>query len=157
MKILIIYVTLTIVNVILQTVCHIGQVKWKKIPAATISAIAYGIYTVVIVYTMCNLPLWAKVLVVALINFIGVFIVKFIEEKKQKEKLWKVEVAILNGWKEDMRILLDKAQIPYNYIEGVGRYTIFNIFCSTCTQSTAVKEIIKKYNVKYFVSESKTL
>ena len=47
--------------------------------------------------------------------------------------------------------------ISYNYIEGIGKYTIFNIFCVTQKQSIAVKEILKAYNAKYFVSESKTL
>ena len=51
----------------------------------------------------------------------------------------------------------NKKKIPYNYIEGVGKYTIFNVFCSNQEQSTAVKEILKAYRAKYFVSESKTL
>ena len=49
------------------------------------------------------------------------------------------------------------AKVPYNYIDGVGKYTLFNIFCSTQKQSAAVKEILKAYDAKYFVSESKTL
>ena len=53
--------------------------------------------------------------------------------------------------------MLNKAKVPYNYIDGVGKYTLFNIFCSTQQQSTAVKEILKAYEAKYFVSESKTL
>ena len=53
--------------------------------------------------------------------------------------------------------MLNKAKISYNYIEGVGKYTIFNVFCATQNQSVAVKEILKVYNAKYFVSESKTL
>ena len=75
----------------------------------------------------------------------------------QKDKLWKVEATICKAHQEDVCSMLNKAKIPYNYIEGVGKYTIFNIFCATQKQSVAVKEILKAYNAKYFVSESKTL
>ena len=75
----------------------------------------------------------------------------------KKDRLWKVEASILSGYKEDVKTLLIKADIPFNYIEGIGKYTIFNVFCATQEQSTAVKEILKAYKAKYFVSESKTL
>ena len=58
---------------------------------------------------------------------------------------------------DDVCEMLNKAKVPYNYIEGVGKYVLFNIFCATQEKSSAVKEILKAYEVKYFVSESKTL
>ena len=75
----------------------------------------------------------------------------------QKDKLWKVEATICKRHQEDVCSMLNKAKIPYNYIEGVGKYTIFNVFCANQNQSIAVKEILKAYNAKYFVSESKVL
>ena len=88
---------------------------------------------------------------------VGVWIVKWAEEKARKDKLWKVEATVLRGYREDICEMLAKAQIPYNYIDSVGKYTIFNIYCSTQEQSTAVREILKPFRAKYFVSESKTL
>ena len=75
----------------------------------------------------------------------------------QKDKLWKVETSITNKNKEKVAEMLEKANISFNYIDGIGKYTIFNIFCTTQNQSLAVKEILKMYNAKYFVSESKIL
>ena len=157
MKLLIIFIVLNIFNVILQTVKSICTVKCGKTVAAIVNAVAYGLYTVVIVFTNTDLPLIQKVLVVALSNLIGVYIVKWVEEKKRKEMLWKVEFTVLGKNTSAVANLLDLAHIPHNYIENVGKYTIFNAYCATQKQSESVKEIIKEYNAKYFVSETKKL
>lgn len=157
MKLLVIFIVLNIANVIIQTVKSLVTVKAGKGMASIVNAIAYGLYTIVTVYLMCDLDLWLKALIVAICNLVGVFIVKFIEEKTRKAKLWKVETSILKGYQTDIITLLVKADIPFNYIESIGKYTIFNIFCSTEKQSIAVKEILKIYKAKYFVSESKSL
>ena len=47
--------------------------------------------------------------------------------------------------------------IPHNYIENIGKYTIFNCYCSTQEQSIKVKNILEKVGGKYFASESKIL
>lgn len=155
MKMLVIYVLLTIANVILQTVCHIGQVKWGKIPAAVISAIAYGFYTVVIVYTMCDLPLWAKVLVVAAINFVGVLAVKFVEEKRRKDRLWRVEVTVNAEDKEDFEFALNTACIPFSVIGINNNYSMFILYCAKQKDSETAHEIISQFSAKYFISETK--
>lgn len=157
MKLLIIFILLNIANVIIQTVKSLVTVKAGKYVAAIVNAVAYGLYTVVTVFLMCDLNLGLKATIVALCNLVGVFVVKHIEEKTRKAKLWKVETNILKEYKEDVATLLEKADIPYKDIDTVGKYVTFNIFCSTEKQSSAVKEILKTYRAKYFVSESKTL
>ena len=51
MKLLIIFIILNIFNVILQTVKSICTVKCGKTVAAIVNAVAFGLYTVVIVFT----------------------------------------------------------------------------------------------------------
>ena len=157
MELLIIFIVLNIFNVILQTIKSICTVKCGKTVAAIVHAVAFGLYTVVIVYTNTDLPLMQKVLVVALSNLIGVYVVKWVEEKKRKEMLWKVEFTVLGKNTDAVTNLLDLARIPHNYIENIGKYTMFNAYCATQKQSESVKEIIKEYNAKYFVSETKEL
>ena len=157
MKLLIIFIILNIFNVILQTIKSICTVKCGKTVAAIVNAVAFGLYTVVIVYTNADLPLMQKVLVVALSNLIGVYVVKLVEEKKRKQMLWKVEFTVLGKNTSAVANLLDLAHIPHNYIENIGKYTMFNAYCATQKQSESVKEIIKEYNAKYFVSETKEL
>ena len=85
-----IFVVLNVVNVVIQTVKAIATIKCGKVPAAVINAAAYGLYTIVVVYTVCELPLWLKATVVAVANLVGVYVVKVFEEKARKDKLWKV-------------------------------------------------------------------
>ena len=154
---LLIFIGLNIANVIIQTIKSIATVKCGKGVAALVNAVAYGLYTIVTVYLMCEPSLGLKALVVALCNLIGVYVVKWAEEKARKDKLWKVEATVLRGYTQSLRSELDRADIPHNYLENVGKYTLFNIFCATQAQSAKAKEIMAKYEAKYFVSESKNL
>jgi uncharacterized protein YebE (UPF0316 family) len=157
MKLLWLFIILNIVNVVLQTVKSIATIKCGKIVASLINAVAYGLYTVVVVYTVCDLDLWVKVAVVALANFVGVYVVKLIEEKARKDKLWKVEATVPASMVIPLHNSLKDCDIAHNYIEGVGQYTIFNIYCHTQAESIEVREVLELKNAKYFVSESKTL
>lgn len=156
-KLLILFIVLNVVNVIIQTVKSIATIKCGKTVAALVNAIAYGLYTVVVVYTVCELPLWLKVVVVGGANLIGVYLVKLFEEKSRKDKLWKVEATVLRGWTKELHSALVEAEISHNYLENVGKYTLFNLYCDTQTESRKAKEILTKYDAKYFVSETKIL
>ncbi len=157
MNLFITFIILNIANVIIQTVKSIATIKCGKTAAALVNAVAYGLYTIVIVYTNADLNLWIKVAIVALANLIGVYVVKFIEEKKRKDKLWKIEFTVLGANTDNVNKLLEFAKVPHNFIPNVEKYTIFNAYCATQKESESVKEIIKQYNAKYFVSETKIL
>ena len=157
MKLLILFVVMNILNVVIQTIKSIATIKCGKVAAAIVNAVAYGLYTYIVVLTMCDLPLLAKCLIVAGANFVGVYVVKFFEEKARKDKLWKVEATVLRGYTERLHHALDYLDIPHNYLENVGPYTLFNIYCATQKESALAKEVLEKHDAKYFVSESKTL
>lgn len=154
---IIIFSVCSFINVMLNTIKTIVMYNKNKLSSSLINALTYGFYTVIVVLMAGEMPLFTKILLTAVTNFFGVWVSMAILQRFEKDKLWKVEASALNRFKEDICLMLNKANIPYNYIEGVGKYTIFNIFCSTQAQSLAVKEILKAYRVKYFVSESKTL
>ena len=152
-----IFVILNVVNVIIQTVKSIATIKCKKLPAAIINAVAYGLYTIVLVYTVCDLNMWLKAIVVAVANLIGVYVVKLIEEKKRKDRLWKVEATIPKEHTDELHYELKVRNVPHNFIEDVGQYTVFNIYCNTQKESAIARVLLNQYHAKYFVSESKTL
>jgi uncharacterized protein YebE (UPF0316 family) len=151
------FVVLNTFNVIIQTVKSICTVKCGKGVAAVVNAVAYGLYTIVTVYMLCDLDLWLKAGVVAVCNLIGVYVVKLIEEKSRKDKLWKVEMTVKNYNTEKLSNTLKELDIPFNYIEGIGKYTIFNVYCATQKQSATVRKIGEECKAKFFVSETKTL
>lgn len=152
-----IFVILNVVNVIIQTVKSIATIKCGKITAAVVNAVAYGLYTIVLVYTVCDLPLWLKALVVAVANLVGVYVVKVCEEKARKDKLWKVEATVVSSHTDNLHKALKDVGLSHNFIKGVGVYDVFNIYCETQADSTKAKAILNTYKAKYFVSESKTL
>lgn len=152
------FVILTIVNVIIQTVKSIATIKCGKASAAVINAVAYGLYTIVIVYTNCELDLWLKAGITAAANLIGVYIVKDVEERRRKDKLWKVEATLTNAAKVDATITaLDSVGISYNYFETSRGHIVFNCFCHNQRESELVRGILEQSKAKWFVSETKSL
>ncbi len=156
MNLIISFIVLNIINVVIQTVKSIATIKCGKLVAAIVNAVAYGLYTVVVVYMVCELPLWFKVLVIAVANLIGVYVVKWVEEKNRKDKLWKVEATIE---KEDFDKIKDTAKslgLSYNFVD-IKKYYLFNFYCPTQKESEMVKGLLNSVNAKYFVNESKSL
>lgn len=152
MNLLILFIILNIINVIVQTAKSIITVKGNKYVAAVVNAIAYGFYTVVVIYMLCDLPLFTKAFIVALCNLIGVFVVKFIEEKSRKTKLWKIELTIPTPY---TRIVDQKlVDVPHSYQILSPKHCIFTFYCASEEETLKVKEIVDKYKARYFVTEN---
>lgn len=157
MNFLIMFIILSIVNVVFSTVRSITTIKSGKTIASIISGGYFAFYNIMLVYTVADFPMWEKCVITFICNVIGVWIVKYGEEKVTKDKLWKVEASVLTENKNNVIIALDKTNVPFNYIEGIGKYTIINSYCATKEQSLIVKNILKENNAKFFVSENKAL
>ena len=151
------FVGLNVVNVIIQTVKSIATVKCGKSVAALVNALAYGLYTFVVIYmTIDGLNIWVKAGIIALCNLVGVWVVKFIEEKSRKDKLWKVELACPIVHYDDLHALLKERNIPHNYVEA-GKWVIFNCYCATQEDTRIVTDLGKKRECKFSAYESKSL
>ena len=157
MTLLITFIILNILNVIIQTVKSIMTIKCGKTLAAISNAIAYGLYTVVLVYMSCDLTTLEKALIVGGCNLVGVYIVKSLEEKTNKDKLWKIEISCPENHFYDVRNEIEFNKLSYNTFDISGEYVGINIYSPTQADSEKIKTIVDKYNVKYFVSESKVL
>ena len=153
-----VFIILNIVNVVIQTIKSIATIKCGAWSAATINAVAYGLYTVVVVYMNADgLGIFWKAIIIGICNLIGVYVVKLIEAKSRKDKLWKVEATVLRGWTKELHKMLVEAELSHNYLENVGKYTLFNVYCETQAESAKAKKVLNHYNAKYFVTESKNL
>lgn len=155
-ELLILFIICNIANVIIQTIKSIATIKGSPLVAALVNAIAYGFYTYIIIITNCNLPIWQKMIIVALANLVGVFVVKLVEEKSKKDKIWKVEVTVQKKDFNDLIMKCKKLDLSYNYID-IEKYYLFNFYCDTQKDTTILKELLTAYKVKYFVSETKIL
>jgi len=158
MALLALFVVLTIINVILNTARTIITVKGGLFWSSFISAIAFGFYVLVIVYTVSDLPLWIKATVTALANFVGTYFVKWLEMKVRKDKLWMVDVVLTGDQIYAAKSYLDPWKIQYIEMPiSNSDSSQFHIYSKTQDESRHIRDLLKTYNAKYIVVESKSL
>ena len=155
-KLLMIFIGLSIVNVVFSTIKSIVTIKGGAFSASLISALYFGYYNIVLIYTVADFPLWQKVIVTFGCNLVGVFAVKYAEEKARKDKLWRVESTIKPDKKDVFEAYCKENDIPYNYV-NIEKYILFNFYCATQQESGKVKKLLDAHDAKYFVNESKNL
>lgn len=153
-KLLLIFIGLSIINVIFSTARSILTIKGGKTIASLISGGYFAYYNIVLIYTVADFPMWQKCLITFACNVIGVWVVKFIEEKMRKDKLWLVKVTIPKSNLEDIKTeLLD---IPFTYFD-LEKYYVLDCFCEKQKDTQKVLELCKKYNGKAFATENTLL
>lgn len=153
---LLVFLVLQIVYVVLNTITNITKIKCGKIVAATTSAICYGFYTIVVVATASNQPIWLKILLTAITNIVGVYIGMLIMEKIRKDKLWKIEATIRD--KAEIDIVAQKLNdnhISFNIMYCTNSNASFNIYSKSQKESAVIKEILNECKtVKYIIHQS---
>ena len=155
---LVLFIVLTVINVILNTARTIVTVKGGLFWSSFIAALAFGFYTIVIIYTVCELPMWMKVAVTATANFVGTYFVKYIELKFRKDRLWMVDVVIFKKNLEYATQFLNDNGIQFSEMPiSNSESHVFHIYSNTKDESTCIRKLLKKFNAKYVVVESKSL
>jgi uncharacterized protein YebE (UPF0316 family) len=159
MKTILIFILATVVNVSLSTVRSICTIKGGKWISAITNAICYGFYPLIVMLTAKGtVDIIVNMIITAVANFVCVWVIKFIEEKTTKDKLWKIEATF--GHKENfihnLEIWAKINHISYNYID-IGKYYVVNFYSATQTESTIIKDFVIRFNGKCFASESKIL
>lgn len=151
MKLLIIFIILSIINVVFSTVRSITTIKGGKTIASLISGGYFAFYNIVLIYTVMDFPMWQKCVITFVCNVIGVWIVKLTEEKMRKDKMWKVEVTIPTKH----HIIVDDGlqKVPHSYVVLSPKHTLFNFYCDTKEETKKVIDFCNQYEAKYFASE----
>lgn len=155
MKLLIVFVILSIINVVFSTIRSIATVNGGKLSASLLNGGYFAFYNIMLLYTVMDFPMWQKCLITFACNVVGVYIVKLFEEKARKDKMWRIEFTVPTALAEKVHERL--ASIPHNYIVITDKHTLFNCYCATQSESIVVRDIVKCYDAKWFVSESKNL
>lgn len=153
------FVILNFINVLVNTARSLITIKGGKWLASIANSVCYGYYTVIIVITATyDMPLLIKCFAVAFVNFVGVFTIKFCEEKMQKEKVWLFNVtAKINTEKmADIIFMLSVANVKfvYNTIIKNELYTL-QVFSYSTEDSKNITKILDINGVKYCATEVK--
>ena len=154
---LLLFIICTFANVVLSTIKSVMTIKGGKVSAAIWNALAFGLYSYIVVLTAtAPISTLGKVLVTVGCNLVGVYGVKLFEEKLRKDRLWKVEMTVPKDYgfvAPAMHGALNSANIPNNYIEA-GKYAIFNCYCATKADTETAITIGADYGAKFFASET---
>ena len=151
------FITLSIINVVFSTIRSIVTIKGGKFLASLFSAGYFAFYNIMIIYTVMDFDIWQKCAITFACNFIGVFFVKWGEEKLRKDRLWIIIATVKKEYTELLRRELTELGIENHYIPNLGKHTKFEIFSYTQEESRQVKKLIHKYDAKHCAIESKTL
>lgn len=148
------FILCTFANVVISTIKSVMTIKGSKTSAAIWNAIAFGLYTYIVVLTAtASLSTVWKVIITAGCNLIGVYGVKLVEEKMRKDKMWKIEMTISNQDAEGMHDALTWAAIPNHYFIA-GKHAVFSCFCESKEQTDTALAIGKSFHAKAFASET---
>ena len=125
--------------------------------SAVTNAVCYGFYPLIVMLTAKDtVSIVTNMVITAIANFVCVYVIKMIEEKARKDKLWKFEATFEHN-EELLEIIKDTCslcKIPLNYFD-IEKYYVINFYAKSQRESIMVKKIIDTHNGKYFVSESK--
>ena len=155
MNAIIFFALMTVINVTLSTIRSLCTIKGGKWLSAITNAVCYGFYPLIVMLTAKDtVTIWVNMIITAVANFVCVWLIKLIEEKARKDKMWKVEVAIPNKYGNALHF--DLRGLPHNYIE-VGSWVMFNCYCMTQADTKMVVDLAKQYEGKISAYESKSL
>lgn len=146
---------LSFVNVFGSTIKTLTQLKCSKFVASLTSAVYYGFYTIVLVYTVSEgMPLWLKIVIVGACNFFGTYLANAIFEKATKKELtWRVTVSVPKETNTDFANALLNENLDYRAFGNHNNWFMYDVYCNTTTESDKLKAIIPK-SAKYIISES---
>jgi uncharacterized protein YebE (UPF0316 family) len=152
-----IFAVATVINVVLSTIRSIATIKCGKWVSAVANAVCYGFYPLIVMLTAKDtVGIIVNMVITAVANFVCVWVIKLIEEKSRKDKMWKVEMAIPKEEKDLVGAMLDRKGIPHNYVE-VGSWVMFNCYCDRQEDTQICVDTAKRLKGKISAYESQTL
>ena len=155
MNAIIFFALMTVINVTLSTIRSLCTIKGGKWLSAITNAVCYGFYPLIVMLTAKGtVGIIVNMCITAIANFVCVWVIKLVEEKARKDKMWKVELAIPNNLVGHAIEELKNYKIPFNYIE-VGSWTMFNCYCMHQKDTDNAISLSKDLLGKYSAYESK--
>ena len=157
MNAILLFAIATVVNVTLSTIRSLCTIKGGKWVSAISNAICYGFYPFIVMLTAKGtVDILINMLITAIANFVCVWLIKYVEEKATKDKMWKIEMAIPKEELELVKSVLDRKCIPFNYVE-VGSWIMFNCYCNEQKDTAVCVATAKNLGGKISAYESKSL
>ena len=146
------FIAIQFINVIISTFKSILTVKGSKLSASIISAISYT-FGAVVTKLITEQSFEVVILVTFFANFIGVFIAKWILEKREPVRLWVYQVTVRDNELKNMEDELLKRGIKFTAMNALNDRNSISIYSYSKLESTIVRDILKDHY--YSVLESR--
>ena len=156
MTILLIYLALQIVNVILATIKSIVTVRGTKLAAAIMNALSYSVNIVVVIYSVADFNLLAKIAITAGTNFAGTYLGIYLLERLRKDKIWQISgtVNTAKAYISMKDALKSHPEIDYCSLTlDDNKGYIFYIYTKNKDQSRIVRNILEENSANVIVNE----
>ncbi len=151
---ILIFAIVSLVFVVLSVLRTILTVKGTVLNSASMSAITFGFYTLVL-KQISNTDLIISVPIIISTNFIGVYIANYLLNKLKKDKLWKISCTLPNKDNIDINKILHELEnnnIKYTVLD-YPQGKILEIFSYQQKQSHIIKSLLQ--GCKFTVTETK--
>lgn len=153
------FAILTIINIVLQTAHSVCLVKCNKIVASLVNAVAFAVYTIVVVFTARALvnnfavDTIIKCSIVFVCNIFGTYLSLMLIDKLKKDNLWEIVTTIKDTSKVfKIANKLNDYDINYGIAELIEGYSL-QIYSYSQADSLIIKELLTENNLKYIVLE----
>ena len=155
MNSILLFTIATIVNVTLSTIRSLCTIKGGKWLSAISNAVCYGFYPLIVMLTAKGtVDIIINMIITAIANFICVWLIKYVEEKARKDKLWLVKITVPQENALKAKFWLKNWQLSYSYVD-ITKYVVFDVYCDTQEDTELATKICKECNGKMFATENK--
>lgn len=152
---IVLFTIATVINITLSTIRSLCTIKAGKWVSAFTNALCYGFYPLIVMLTAKDtVSIITNMIITAVANFVCVWIIKLVEEKARKDRLWKLEVAVPTIRRQQFESKLLNEKIAYSRVR-VGRFILFNCYCYTQAETAIVRDAGKQAGAKFSAYESK--
>lgn len=155
MQVILLFVLLQFINVILSTIKSVLTIKSNRIVASVSSAIYFGFYTIVVIWTAAdNMNIWIKVAIAAVTNLTGTYIAKYILDKAKRERLWDITAAVKSTVLDNVCSELNEHCLLHTRIEmNNPKYWLIHTYAKGKEESREIRRILDKYDAYVIVHE----
>lgn len=152
---MVLFVILNLINVILGTMRSILTVKASPTVAMLINTISYTFYAGIVKMTSGQ-SMAIVLITTALTNIVGVYIAKWLVSLRHKDRLWVIDVTTNRLNKFALTNDLSIFKIQYSQFDILNSNLVnFRIYSYTQRDSQRIRRILKRYEVKYNITETK--
>lgn len=148
------FIAIQLVNVILSTIKSIVTVNGSRMSASVINAISYT-FGAVITKLLTEQSFEVAIVVTFITNIVGVWLGKYIIDKRQPERLWTVNATVRSKEKQALEDKLKSRSIQFILLPAENDRYLYTIFARSKAESSLLQEILSGFDVKYSIIVSR--